>query len=240
MDLDNRPFFPSDCTTCQEAALEYVRRGFRVAPLFSPLMFSRTGATRLRGRVISSTCKVRLSWRHFLQPLASEAEVRSWWAKYPLANVMVMTGKQTGIVVLDVDDVPEMEGTLAKLNLPATLRASSGGRGEHWYFRHPGNVTLPTIHNGIEGVFTLIADGGGGVAAAPSLHASGVPYQWINPEQPMAALPLVLLNAVAGKRGEPWLRMLYYFYVRPRVRVLWPAKVLFWWQDKTSACGGAC
>ncbi|MBY0408371.1 MAG: bifunctional DNA primase/polymerase, partial [Rickettsiales bacterium] len=184
-------------------------------------------------RPMGVTGKVPFSILHAFRPFRSEAQVARWWKRKPHSNVMVRTGAAFRLAVLDVDDVPGMEETLAKLGMPPTLRVATGkGRGEHWYFLHPGDCYLPTIRNGVEGIFTLMADDEAGVVAPPSLHASGVQYRWLNPEQAIAPLPQALVEAVKGQANpeslpRKWWRLFFKmrYYKFPLYRAY------YWVQD---------
>lgn len=115
--------------------------------------------------------------------------IRSWWLKWPLANVGLPAGAN-GLAVLDVD--PRHGGTesLVRLSqaakglgrpLPATLVAVTGSGGQHLVYAAP--------EGGIKGgaqVFGPDMPGldtrgrGGYIVAAPSTHASGQRYEWAN------------------------------------------------------------
>lgn len=221
---------PSHATL--DAALDYVRKGWRVAPLFSPWLFSKTGITLYRDTTVSITGKVPRRLAHYLRPLKSEGEVRRWFGAFPVANIAVVTGLESGIVVLDVDHGPDTQAALAALNLPQTRRVATG-RGEHWYFLHPGTAPIATIKGGLRGL-TLMADHCSAVVAPPSRHANGATYRWINPEQPIALLPQACIDALAGKRDMGLLHRVYRFYLRPRYFKFPMYKAYYWLQDRWS------
>jgi hypothetical protein len=102
-------------------------------------------------------------------------------------------------VVFDLDP-PEGERSLSRLEdqlgeLPAT-RAQASGRGRHLFYRLPehaavGNSTFPL---GYPPGLDLRAGRRGYVVIAPSRHASGREYRWLDPETPIAPLPSVWLD----------------------------------------------
>jgi putative DNA primase/helicase len=108
--------------------------------------------------------------------------IKGWWTLYPKANIGVVTGLESGLVVLDED--PRNGGTegLKKLqglgNFPIGPVVFTGGRGHHIYFEHPGNGlriksrALPSFP-GID-----IKGDGGYVVAPPSNHILGETYSW--------------------------------------------------------------
>ncbi len=122
--------------------------------------------------------------------------VRTMFAGRPKANLGIVTGSRSGIVVLDVD--PRNGGTesLAALQkrfgaLPETLRASTPSGGEHYFFRCREKVPNSS---GKLGPGLDVRGDGGYVAARPST-VSGVTYTWTKRHK-MAHLPLDLLAAM--------------------------------------------
>ena len=110
---------------------------------------------------------------------ADADRVRRWWSVWPLANVGIVTGAVSGLVVLDVDPRHGGGDSLATLEavhgpLPHTVEALTGGGGQHLYFCHPG-VTVPSrpVAPGLD-----VKGDGGLVVAPPSVHVSGRPYAW--------------------------------------------------------------
>jgi len=117
--------------------------------------------------------KPRIKWAKYQRRRSTEAEIRRWWNKWPDANVGIVTGGVSGLVVIDVDK----KEALPKLELPTTLTARTGGGGWHFYFKRPPNVkklkNAVNLHDGVD----VRADGGY-VVAPPSKHASGKKYSW--------------------------------------------------------------
>lgn len=134
---------------------------------------------------------------------ASTAQLTKWWSTAPDANVGVLTGRESNLMVLDVDGDAGVE-SLIKLEdkygpLPVTL-TSNTGRGYHYFFKHPGHkfaIKLSTTASakrlgpGLE----IKADGKADcVTVPPSVHASGRSYAWVNPDTPIADAPNWLLE----------------------------------------------
>ena len=168
----------ADTTRALDAALGYLDRGWSVIPV------------QPRGK------RPLVPWLEFQQRSPSSQEVREWWARWPDANVAVVTGALSRVVVLDVDVGPGGRENLAHLErehgiLPDTVEAVTGGGGRHVYFAHPGGV----VHNrvGIEPGIDLRGDGGY-VVAPPSLHPSGGPYRWL-PGRELGSVELAVLPA---------------------------------------------
>jgi len=133
-------------------------------------------------------------WLEFQQRIATESEIASWFRKWPDANVGVVTGEVSQIVVVDVD--PQHGGTqsLEKMQraqgaLPRTLEVHTGGGGRHLYFSYPS----VRLHNrvGIRPGIDLRSEGGY-VVAPPSVHPSQMRYRWLPGQGPQDLSPEAL------------------------------------------------
>lgn len=159
-----------------EAALNYRNRGWSVVAVHGV----RNGrCTCSKGARCSSPGKHPIgSWKEYQQRHASEEEVRSWFRKHPHANVGIVTGEISGLVVLDIDGKEGLEN-LAALNfeIPETFMVETGGGGQHHYFAYPPGG-LSNSASKIAPKVDIRADGGF-VVAPPSMHVSGRRYEWV-------------------------------------------------------------
>lgn len=148
-----------------------------------------------------------VEWGQYQHRRATDQDVKGWFSKWPEANVGIVTGAVSGLVVLDVDPQHGGEDSLQKMEqnhgpLPPTVSATTGGGGQHFFFAHPGG----TIHNkaGVAPGIDLRGDGGY-VVAPPSLHPSGGYYAWQPSHAPgqvsLAAMPNWLCK-LATARSE--------------------------------------
>ena len=137
-------------------ALHYLRMGFSVIPL------------EPRGK------KPLIQWAEYQKRLATEDEVRGWWAKTPDANIGIVTGKVSGIGVVDLDG-PEGIAEGMRLGLTSPL-ISITGRGRQLFYRHTGENICNSVktYPGVD-----VRGDGGYVAVSPSIHPSGKRYQWV-------------------------------------------------------------
>ena len=142
---------------CLAAALDYASRGWSVIPL----------------RPKDKRPLLR-EWKEYQSRRATEIEIREWWARNPAANVGVIAGAVSGLVVLDVDG---KNGHESLKSLPGVEHDKAPvvvtGKGFHAYYRHPGG----TVSNraGMLPGLDLRGDGGY-VVAPPSVHPSGRVY----------------------------------------------------------------
>jgi hypothetical protein len=171
-------------------ALSYAARGWAVLPVHTPL--AQGGCSC--GQDCGSSAGKHPRTRHGLKEASRNPDrIWNWWRRWPEANVGIRTGRESGLVVLDVDVRHDGEASLETLEatynrLPQTLTASSGGGGRHLYFRHPGgHIPNNAQLGGLPGL-DVRADGGY-IVAPPSLHQSGQRYRWEEPTHPLEALP---------------------------------------------------
>jgi len=126
--------------------------------------------------------------------------IGSWFDLRPRANVGVACGADYGLLVLDVDVRPQVDGWASFREIfdgTLTRTAETPSGGAHFYFRHPGG-TLPAHLEGLPGIDIKGAAGGGYVLAPPSrLPAGG--YRWKDAEVPVAELSPELRQRLQGK-----------------------------------------
>lgn len=176
---------PPETNPFLAAALMYLSRGWAVIPL------------EPRGK------RPLVSWEAFRSQLPSVETIKTWWAQWPDANIGVITGDISGIVVLDVDGDAGANSLATVPSIPPTVVCQTG-RGRHYYFRHPGGA----VHNaaGLKPGLDRRGDGGY-VVAPPSIHESGTPYRWLALEDyRMAAAPAWLLETTARLSAPPSMR----------------------------------
>lgn len=138
-------------------------------------------------------------------------QIRAWWEKNPSYNIGIRTGSGSGVMVLDVD-CKELDGEaeLSRLiaahgPLPETPWQWTGqgehGRGKQFFFCwFEGARNTAGSKGGLAPGIDTRGEGGY-VVAAPSLHPSGVHYQWeAKPSRtPLAQAPTWLINWFAQR-----------------------------------------
>ena len=123
-----------------------------------------------------------VKWEVYQQARPGRTTLADWLERWPKANLGIVTGVVSGLVVVDVDPRHGGSDSLTELEqrhgrLPATLEVVTGGGGRHLYFRHPGPITFNRA--GFAQGLDLRGDGGY-VVAPPSIHASGRRYVWMD------------------------------------------------------------
>lgn len=105
--------------------------------------------------------------------------IKQWWTEFPQANVAIVTGRRSGLVVLDVDKKTGGFDSLKQLlekygPLPETLSADTPRGGKHYFFRTKRKFqnSAGKIANGID-----VRGDDGYVVVAPSVFRGGH-YVW--------------------------------------------------------------
>jgi len=136
-----------------EMAYEYISRGYSVIPL------------EPRGK------KPIIKWQEFQERYATREELNTWFEN-TRNNIGIVTGRISGITVLDCD-TPEAEALARKLGMPPTYSVKTG-KGRHFYFEYEPGTRNFQKRDDLPGI-DLRSDGGY-VVAPPSVHPNGSIY----------------------------------------------------------------
>lgn len=144
-------------------ALDYLKRGWSIVP-------------QLPGA--KHPC---IRWKRYQDRLPTEAEVRTWWTRWPDAGFALVIGPASGLFVIDVDGTAAHEALVKHLgSVPDAPMAISGSHKPdryHLFFKHPDGLktkaTATPWHPQLE-----FRGQRGIVILAPSMHKSGHRYEW--------------------------------------------------------------
>lgn len=132
------------------------------------------------------------NWLQYTRTRPGKQLVNNWFNNLSGAGVGLVTGKISGVVVLDVENwCPTPVDELLK-KYPTNMIARSGGGGVHLFYSYPQNVGRITNRVGIFEGADLRADGGF-LVLPPTLHPSGNRYEWIKRGIP-GAFPMAFLD----------------------------------------------
>ena len=132
------------------------------------------------------------NWLQYTRTRPGKQLVNNWFNNLSGAGVGLVTGKISGVVVLDVENwCPTPVDELLK-RYPTNMIARSGGGGVHLFYSYPQNVGRITNRVGIFEGADLRADGGF-LVLPPTLHPSGNRYEWIKRGIP-GAFPMAFLD----------------------------------------------
>src|ERR1017187_7404012 len=124
------------------SALRAVGRGWPVFPLYG---VSKDGTCNCGKRDCTDAGKHPMTAHGFKDATTNQNTIRKWWKRYPRANVGIVTGVGSRLVVLDVDPRHGGSKSLRKFEvengpLPDGPRVRTGGDGLHIYSDHPGGA----------------------------------------------------------------------------------------------------
>ena len=169
-----------------DRALEYVNLGWSILPV-------RPDDKR----------PYMTNWLQYQKTRADRNLVTSWFSSLSNAGVGLVTGRISGVVVLDVEhDCPiPIEDILRKY--PTGMISKSGGGGRHLFYNYPRGVGRISNRVRIFEGADLRADGGF-IVLPPTRHPNGRQYEWVK-KGPLGAFPLALLDlrseSMTGNEG---------------------------------------
>jgi len=141
-----------------QSALNYIKQGISIVPI--PL-----------GKKAPI-----IEWKEYQSRIATEEEVTAWF-KDEDKNIGIVTGKVSGITVVDVDLNKGGNSSLSTLGI-ASLTTAISGHGLHLYFKYSDDERIKTVVKVLPGID--IRSEGGLIVAPPSLHEVGKRYTWQN------------------------------------------------------------
>ncbi len=192
----------------RDAALHYARLGWAVLPIHS---INEDGTCTCRRPDCSSPGKHPMTSHGVKDATTDAEEIEAWFGRWPRANIGIATGRGSNLFVIDIDPRHGGHESLKKLHsryglLPKTVKSLTGGAGEHLLFAYPQeerwvpSKPLP----GYPGL-DLRADGAC-IVVPPSIHKSGVRYEWADKEQlrkpRLPTVPGFLVELACPTKGQ--------------------------------------
>ena len=181
------------------AALQYLNEGFSIIPVWSPYMLdddlppaffyeldtlikknrdklNPLPEELLKEELLTDWCKRPAIpvWKKFQNSLASNNEVKQWFTKNPTANIGIVTGKVSNLVVVDLDS-DEAVKTFRDKGWFDGAGVAKSAHGYHIYFSYPDFEVRNSVDKSIS---VDIRGEGGYILAPPSVHGSGIEYKW--------------------------------------------------------------
>ena len=214
----------------REIALLYLEKGFSVIPLKSPSIVNNSAKFKqkvqdafnenlkmpeprswdeIHQEMFYKECKSPLvSWKEYQKRLPSEEEINNWFNLNPDANIGIVTGRVSNLVVFDFDSASALEYAQETGGLPESTVVVKTGKGFHFYMRHPDFDVASHVNTDLG--LDIRAEGGY-VVAHPSVHGSGKKYEWLEGSsildiEPAPCTPWMidyLKNASTGNKPAP-------------------------------------
>jgi hypothetical protein len=184
--------------TNKDIALSYLHKGLSVIPLWSRQQIEKNPPSYfvndlnkqidenkesdnpiseddIYNYYVTRVCKrAMIAWKEFQTRHPTIEEVSTWFTNWPEANIGIVTGKISNLVVFDLDSEHAVQYAEDEGGFPDTVKAKTG-KGYHIYVQHPGFEVKNDVRKELD--IDLRGDGGY-VAAPPSIHGSGRQYEW--------------------------------------------------------------
>jgi putative DNA primase/helicase len=166
-----------------EAAGRYAEFGLQTIAVHG---MTAAGQCTCGAKACSSPGKhpIQKNWNQ--EPLLTTQDISEFWGKWPEANIGLLTGPGSGLLVLDIDskDGHPAEAVLAAVQqklgqLPSTPMCRTGSGGFHLFFQYPKDHKIGNSVGKLAKQVDIRGEGGF-VVAAPSRHISGEKYKWIS------------------------------------------------------------
>lgn len=180
-----------------DIALSYLAKGFSVIPLRSPAMVLQSTSFKKKVQkeyennsklpeprpekdiykeLFYRECKLPLvPWKKYQDTHPTKEEVNHWFNTNPDANIGIVTGAVSNLVVFDLDSSAAVHFADEMGGFPDSVAVKTG-KGHHIYAKYPGFEIRNSVNKKLD--IDIRADGGY-VAAPPSIHGSGHQYDWI-------------------------------------------------------------
>jgi hypothetical protein len=165
--------------TCFEEALALQNEGYSIIPV--------DGVSK----------KPLIPWEEYQRRIPTEEEVNGWWKRWPNADLALVTGAVSGLIVVDIEAAGDL--TLFDLDEGNTPSSRTGGGGRHFFYQYQ------PCKNAVRfAPFYDFRGDGGYVLLPPSKHKSGKTYEWVDPlgGLPPAPLPSAI-RELLGEKHKP-------------------------------------
>jgi len=159
-----------------EHAVTYLRRGLSVIAVCGTLQHKHRDPDSGLPVPCTDPGKVPIvAWKKYQSQLATEDEVRQWWRRNPDANIGVVTGRLSRVLVVDLDgDLAIREAQrLGYGNGPHAFTGRVGGVHRYFAYRPDEPRNFAQKQGGID-----YRGEGGYVVLPPSRHKLGRGYVW--------------------------------------------------------------
>lgn len=143
--------------------------------------------------VVKGEKRPAVNWKEYQDRKPTNEELQRWFSD-PEVGVGLVTGKISGVTVIDEDSYKKNGDTSLNLSSPLVVNTGSGGR--HLYFKYKEGT-----NNSVNADIAVdVRSQGGFVVLPPTLHPSGKNYEWATELPDMLNLPEFVEPEVGGWR----------------------------------------
>lgn len=116
-----------------------------------------------------------VEWQRYQADPPDEDQVMDWWGQWPRANAAILL-EPSGLLVIDIDS-HAAEQEVRDLGIGGGAQVVRGGKLKHIYYRRPEGIDITRrTRVGESGRIDILPSGY--VVAPPSVHGSGLAYEW--------------------------------------------------------------
>ena len=151
------------------------------------------------------TKKPLIPWKPYQGKRAGSTTIKNWFQKYPDAGLGIVTGKLSGLFVVDCDTLEGYQETMKLIPDAVIMPIVKTPRGHHLYFKYPegsGLTTGAAIMPGVD-----FRGEGGYVVCPPSVNGNGGQYTWIEgqslKEIDPQEIPKAILDLLSKGKKKP-------------------------------------
>ena len=189
-------------------ALHYAKLGYPVIPLHNVITekgFIRCSCSK--GQYCVKPGKHPRTRHGLKDATTNQNQILKWWIDCPHANIGILTGIETGIIVLDIDVKHDGENSFENLkkyykyelkdkyDCEGTLTAYTGSGGRHLIYQHPMNFKISSSNSRIDAGLDIKGEASY-IVATPSNHCSGRQYSWHGVNTAISAAPNWLIYEI--------------------------------------------
>lgn len=143
--------------------------------------------------VVKGEKRPAVNWKEYQDRKPTNEELQRWFSD-PEVGVGLVTGKISGVTVIDEDSYKKNGDTSLNLSSPLVVNTGSGGR--HLYFKYKEGT-----NNSVNADIAVdVRSQGGFVVLPPTLHPSEKNYEWATELPDMLNLPEFVEPEVGGWR----------------------------------------
>lgn len=145
------------------------------------------------------------NWLQYQHTKATKEMADSWFTSLTGAGVGMVTGRISGVVVLDIESYCSIPIDELLRRYPTQMISRTGTGGYHLFYLYPNGVSKIANRVGIFEGADMRADGGF-IVLPPTRHPNGKPYEWVK-KGPLGVFPKALLDIQSQPKaqGDGWI-----------------------------------
>lgn len=145
------------------------------------------------------------NWLQYQHTRATKEMADSWFTSLTGAGVGMVTGRISGVVVLDIESYCSIPIDELLRRYPTQMISRTGTGGYHLFYLYPNGVSKIANRVGIFEGADIRADGGF-IVLPPTRHPNGKLYEWIK-KGPLGVFPKALLDIQSQPKaqGDGWI-----------------------------------